>query len=196
MNLNLKNFKNIIVIISSLFLISTIRIWMAPLVLLSMFIPIIFYYTFKRMIIFNKNFFIFSIFCFYWTYFFLDTNIWNNIKIDFIKEQFNRVHNWHAWDPNKHNIIGVNAENIQQLLIYDFWKMMFLTLFNPFLNYYYELKFYPFIFENIVIIFLIFYSILNKDFKTNKNILFIFLLPWDIVYCMLMQVAFLIQEHH
>ena len=32
------------------------------------------------------------------------------------------MHNWHAWDPNKHNIIGVNAENIQQLLIYDFWK--------------------------------------------------------------------------
>ena len=175
MNINLKNFKNIIVIISSLFLISTIRIWMAPLVLLSMFIPIIFYYTFKRMIIFNKKFFLFVLFfVFIGLIFFLDTNIWNNIKIDFIKEQFNRVHNWHAWDPNKHNIIGVNAENIQQLLIYDFWKMMFLTLFNPFLNYYYELKFYPFIFENIVIIFLIFYSILNKDFKTNKNILFIF----------------------
>lgn len=174
MSFNLENCKNILIIFSSLFLIMTIRIWMAPLILLSMLIPLIFFYFFKRIILINKNLFFFLIiFLFIGFLFFLETNLWNNIKINFIQSQFDRVHNWHAWDPKVYNIIGINAENIQQLIINDYWKMMFLTIFNPFLNYYNELKFYPFIFENLAIIFLIFYSILNKDFKISKNIFFI-----------------------
>lgn len=172
-----KNLKNILIIFFSLFLVFLIRYWMGPLILLSIFFPVLFYFIFNRTFLYNKNIFLFFlIFIFVGLLFFLDTDLWNNIKINFIQYQFDRVHNWHAWDPKSHNIIGINAENIQQLIIYDYWKMMFLTIFNPFLNYYNELKFYPFIFENLAIIFLIFYSILNKDFKVSKSLFFVIFL--------------------
>ena len=140
-------------------LIATVRVWIAVLVILSIFLPMLFFYIPKRIIAFNKNFFLFiMIFLFVGIIFFLDTNLWNETKINFIQSQFDRVHNWHAWDPNHYDIIGINAENIKQLILYDYWKMMFLTIFNHFLIYYYKLQFYPFIFENMVIIFLIIYQ--------------------------------------
>ena len=127
-------------------LIATVRVWIAVLVILSIVLPLLFFYIPKRIIVFNKNFFYFYDFFLLELYFF-DTNLWNETKINFIQSQFDRVHNWHAWDPNHYDIIGINAENIKQLIINDYWKMMFLTIFNPFLNYYYKLQFYPFIFE-------------------------------------------------
>ena len=60
------------------------------------------------------------IFLFVGIIFFLDTNLWNETKINFIQSQFDRVHNWHAWDPNYYDIIGINAENIKQLIINDY----------------------------------------------------------------------------
>ena len=32
------------------------------------------------------------------------------MQISIIASQFDRIHNWHAWDPSSHNIIGVNSE--------------------------------------------------------------------------------------
>ena len=177
LSLNFKNFKNILIIFLFVLLIATVRVWIAVLVILSIVLPLLFFYIPKRIIVFNKNFFLFfMIFLFVGIIFFLDTNLWNETKINFIQSQFDRVHNWHAWDPNHYDIIGINAENIKQLIINDYWKMMFLTIFNPFLNYYYKLQFYPFIFENMVIIFLIIYSILNTEIKANKSIFFIIFL--------------------
>lgn len=174
-NFNFGNFKNILIILACFFLIFSIRSWMGFILLLSTILPLLMLYIFKNTAFINKYLLLsFYLFIFISLIFFFETNFWNNIENILIQSQFSRLHNWHAFDPNNYKVFGINKENIYQFLLFDFWKMMILTVFNPFLNYLDEIKFYPFIFENFLIIILIVYSIFNSEFKINKSISFIF----------------------
>lgn len=183
-----KNIKYFIIIAICIFLITTIRVWMGPLILISLITPYIFGYFFKFFKFFKSynhfGFLLFFILIFTSLLFFLESNIWNDFQIKLIVKQFDRIHNWHAYDHNIYSVIGENTENIKYFLINDFWRMMFLSIFNPFLNHLTKIQFYPFILENILIIFLIFYSFLNKKFFLDKIILaLIFLvLGYSILY--------------
>ena len=172
-----KNLKYFIVILICIFLIMTIRIWMAPLILISFIVPYFLSYIFKILKNYNPLFFLFLfILIFICFLFFLESDIWNNFQIDIIIKQFDRIYNWHHWNPNEHNIIGINSGSIKELLINDFWKMMFLTIFNPFLNNLDKFNFYPFIIENIFIITLIIYSSFSNQIILDKKLCSIILL--------------------
>ena len=163
----------------------TIRIWMGPIILISLLLPGILKFIFFTLIKLNKYIFIFfitTILIFF--LFFIESNYWNDMQISIIASQFDRIHNWHAWDPSSHNISGVNSENFKQLLINDYWKMFFLSIFNPFLNYLNKIQFLPFILENILILFLIFYSCFNISQLNTKIVytLIFFTLGYGIVY--------------
>ena len=180
-----KNIKYFIIIAICIFLITIIRYWMGFLILVSLITPYVFSYFFTFFKKYNPHSsLLFFVLIFISFLFFLESNIWNDLQINLIVKQFDRIHNWHAWDPSAHNIIGVNAENIKQFLINDFWRMAFLSVFNPFLNYLSKFQFYPFILENILIIFLIFYSFFNKKFLLDKVILTVmfFFLGYSILY--------------
>ena len=180
-----KNIKYFIIIAICIFLITTIRVWMGPLILISLIAPYVFEYFFKIFKSYNYfGFLLLFILIFTGLLFFLESNIWNNLQINLIVKQFDRIHNWHEFDHNHYSVIGVNAENIKQFLINDFWRMMLLSVFNPFLNHLSKFQFYPFILENILIIFLIFYSFFNKKFFFDKIILALifFVLGYSILY--------------
>ncbi len=180
-----KNIFYFSIIFLCLGLIMTIRIWMGPIILISLLLPGILKFIFFTLIKLNKYIFIFfitTILIFF--LFFIESNYWNDMQISIIASQFDRIHNWHAWDPSSHNIIGVNSENFKQLLINDYWKMFFLSIFNPFLNYLNKIQFLPFILENILILFLIFYSCFNISQLNTKIVytLIFFTLGYGIVY--------------
>lgn len=171
-----KDIKYYFVIIICIILISLIRYWVGIFTLLAYAIPLL-----SKLLIINlkkhNHFFILSLFVclFSFVIFFFETNLWNNFQIQYIIEQFGRIHNWHYFDHLDYNIMGVNAENIKDFYLKDYWKMMFLTIFNPSLNSLNELKFYPFIFEGLFILFMIIYSFGSKEIIFDKNIFFLIL---------------------
>ena len=68
--------------------------------------------------------------------------------------------------------------------------MFFLSIFNPFLNYLNKIQFLPFILENILILFLIFYSCFNISQLNTKIVYTLIFFTLDMVLYTRMQVVF------
>lgn len=180
-----QNIKHYLIIIICIILISLIRYWIGIFLVLAFTIPLISKVLINNLKKYN-HFFILSLFVclFLLILFFFETDLWNNFQIEYKIKQFHRIYNWHYHDPLEYNIMGVNAENLKDFYLKDYWKMMILTIFNLSLNSLNELKFYPFIFEGLFIIFMIFYSIGFKKVFIDKNIFFLilFILFYSILY--------------
>ncbi len=180
-----QNLKYYFVIILCIILISLIRYWIGVFVLLAYAVPLLSKLLINYLKKHNQLFILFFfVGLFLFILFFFETNLWNNFQIEYIINQFKRIHNWHYFDHGKYSVIGVNAENIKDFYLKDYWKMMFLSIFNPSLNNLNELKFYPFIFEGLFIIFIIIYSIVSKKIIFDKNVFFLmlFILFYAIAY--------------
>ena len=74
----------------------TIRIWMGPIILISLLLPGILKFIFFTLIKLNKYIFIFYYHNFNIFLFFIESNYWNDMQISIIASQFDRIHNWHV----------------------------------------------------------------------------------------------------
>jgi hypothetical protein len=197
--INILDFKiknkllNLLIILFSIMIISLIRSWIGFIMLLSFLISFLII-KIKKNNLFSKyniiHLILISILLSLLFYFFIESSYWIlKVKPIIVDSIYNRIYSWQGFDSNHYKILGYNSANFQELLFNELIKMMFLTLFNPFLDYIYRLNYYPLIIENLLFFFIILFTIFTFFKHKTSHKIYLFLIVLLILYSLVYSYA-------